>query len=72
MKTFLNILYKVVIRLITFLPFLILIGISLVRHTFWYVRNFILYGFELGIYDKKVNPATIGMVYEKLLEQDKI
>jgi len=71
-KTFWKIIYKIVIRLVTLTPFLLLISISLIRHAYWYFRNFILYGFELGIYDDKVNPATIGMVYQKLLDQDKI
>ena len=69
MKKFIKIIYKIIIRLITFTPFLILISISIIRRFYWYFRNFILYGFELGVYDDQKNPATISMVYDKIIKQ---
>ena len=66
-----KIIYKIFIRLVTFIPFLFLITISIIRHFYWYFRNFILYGFELGLYDDKINPATIAVTFEKLLEQQR-
>lgn len=72
MNKFLKISYKVIIRLVTFLPFLILITVSLIKAYYWYFRNFILYGFEMNVYDDKVNPATIGQVYRELLDKDKL
>jgi hypothetical protein len=60
--------FRFSLRLIAFPFFLGWISINLIKHAVFMSYMFLRYGAEMNIYNKEVNPVTIGQVYHEMIK----